>query len=536
MTDGSFFPAFRKLKLPIFRTILWLSFVDTLGQVLIMIVLYAAIDSPAPSVEDRLFFLFILLVIVRFIGKRRFDETIIRFIEERIAGIRVKVMDAVRSTDLHTYEQIGSEQIYTLLTSDMKAISDVSQTLSLTTRFSTLTVGMFLYLITLSLAGFIASSVVLGMVAAAGLLTHLREREALAQVREQEARVFDAVNSLLAGFKQLRLNDEKNDDFFHHAVKPNIRRLRQQKLTANQHFIRLYTLSNSITICLVTAGALYMLVFDQETHAALLKWISLVLYFPIHYLMYELMRLSLANTSLERFRTLEHTLRQIKPETPVSEMPAGHSESVFHELRYTEISFEYETQSRHRFTLGPLTLACRPGEIVFLTGGNGSGKTTLLKLLTGLYAPHSGQVLLNGESVGLQHYRMLFAPVFQDAHLFDRLYGLEQVDEERLQHLLQKMQIDRYVQYTDGRFSTLDLSTGQKKRLALVCAMLEDRPIYMFDEWAAEQDPPFRRYFYETLLPEFKARGNTLLAITHDDRWFHVADRVLRMEYGQLVI
>ncbi len=98
------------------------------------------------------------------------------------------------------------------------------------------------------------------------------------------------------------------------------------------------------------------------------------------------------------------------------------------------------------------------------------------------------------------------------------------------------MQLDRKVQLIDGKLSTLDLSTGQRKRLALIQAMMEDKPIYVFDEWAAEQDPQFRRYFYETLLPEFKAQGKTVIAVTHDDRWFHVADRVLKMEYGQIVI
>ncbi len=97
------------------------------------------------------------------------------------------------------------------------------------------------------------------------------------------------------------------------------------------------------------------------------------------------------------------------------------------------------------------------------------------------------------------------------------------------------MQLDRKVQLIDGKLSTLDLSTGQRKRLALIQAMMEDKPIYVFDEWAAEQDPQFRRYFYETLLPEFKAQGKTVIAVTHDDRWFHVADRVLKMEYGQIV-
>ena len=89
--------------------------------------------------------------------------------------------------------------------------------------------------------------------------------------------------------------------------------------------------------------------------------------------------------------------------------------------------------------------------------------------------------------------------------------------------------------YADGRFSTLDLSTGQRKRLAMVAALLDDKPIYIFDEWAADQDPGFRRYFYEGLLGELKARGKTVLAVTHDDRYFGVADRVVKRGEGGVV-
>ena len=58
---------------------------------------------------------------------------------------------------------------------------------------------------------------------------------------------------------------------------------------------------------------------------------------------------------------------------------------------------------------------------------------------------------------------------------------------------------------------------------------------YDFDEWAADQDPEFRRYFYDVLLPGLKAEGRTLIVVTHDDRYFHVADQVVFMEEGRVV-
>jgi putative ATP-binding cassette transporter len=77
----------------------------------------------------------------------------------------------------------------------------------------------------------------------------------------------------------------------------------------------------------------------------------------------------------------------------------------------------------------------------------------------------------------------------------------------------------------DGRLSTTRLSAGQRRRLALLQVFLDRRPVVALDEWAAEQDPIFRRVFYTELLPELQRRGATVVAITHDDRYFHIADR-----------
>ena len=125
--------------------------------------------------------------------------------------------------------------------------------------------------------------------------------------------------------------------------------------------------------------------------------------------------------------------------------------------------------------------------------------------------------------------------IFSDYHLFERLYGTAAVEDRRVFDLLRLMQIEQKTTWMDGRFQNQDLSTGQRKRLALVISLLEDKSIYIFDEWAADQDPAFRRFFYETLLPEMKAKGKTIVAATHDDRYFHVADRTIKMEVGQFV-
>lgn len=211
------------------------------------------------------------------------------------------------------------------------------------------------------------------------------------------------------------------------------------------------------------------------------------------------------------------------------------------ELRGVTYRFEAETQAHSSFTLGPIDLELRKGEMVFIVGDNGAGKTTLMKLLLGLYAPTDGEILLDRQPVMPQtqeDYRQLFSTVLSDFHLFDELVAPElngaSLDSQAERHL-KRLGLGHKASVQDGRLSTIDLSTGQRKRLALLHAYLEYRPVMVLDEWAADQDPKFREMFYTELLPELRERGHLLVVISHDDRHFAMADRVLRMHEGQLV-
>jgi putative ATP-binding cassette transporter len=177
--------------------------------------------------------------------------------------------------------------------------------------------------------------------------------------------------------------------------------------------------------------------------------------------------------------------------------------------------------------------------VVFLVGGNGSGKTTLAMLLTGLYTPETGTVLIDGQPLiddtDRAAYRQCFAAVFSDFHLFEELPGSDDpAMEDRARHYIRLLRMDHKVDVHAGRLTTIALSTGQRKRLALVSAWLEDRPVYLFDEWAADQDPAFKAVFYNTLLPDLKARGKAVIVISHDDAYFHVADRIIKLVDGQI--
>jgi putative ATP-binding cassette transporter len=255
---------------------------------------------------------------------------------------------------------------------------------------------------------------------------------------------------------------------------------------------------------------------------------------PIELVLAWLPILGRAQVSLRRVEALGLSIEQESAGSETTETTSD-SPRIVPEIALEGVTYAYD---REGFALGPIDLTLRPGEIVVVAGGNGSGKTTLVKLLAGLYTPRSGVIRVDGRPVvseTLDSYRQLFSVVFVDGYLFPTLLGLDHpaLDDEAAA-LLDRLALADEVRVAGGAFSTTDLSQGQRKRLALLTAWLEDRPLVVLDEWAANQDTAFRRLFYHELLPEWRQRGKTLVVITHDEEYFPIADRILRIDAGRL--
>ena len=246
-----------------------------------------------------------------------------------------------------------------------------------------------------------------------------------------------------------------------------------------------------------------------------------------------------AIASLREIQRLEKLLDSIYEQGLADPVDSADQAITFRGLNCAALGFSYRDElGRPAFSLAPLDFQISKGELVFITGGNGSGKSTFLKVLAGLYPPAHGSIAVNGVAIGhdnRQSYRNLFSNVFSDFHLFDRLYGVEDLDDRHVQDLLELTGLSPYTTIMDHQITSLNLSSGQRKRLALVISLLEDKPILLLDEWAAEQDPPFRRKFYREILPWLKRQEKTIVAVTHDDDHYDVADRVLKMQFGNFV-
>jgi putative ATP-binding cassette transporter len=222
---------------------------------------------------------------------------------------------------------------------------------------------------------------------------------------------------------------------------------------------------------------------------------------------------------------------------------ASNGDANWTELAFEDVSYAYPVRGDDPpFSVGPVSLVIRPGQVTFIVGGNGSGKSTLTKLLAGLYRPQRGEIFLDNKQItgdNIDWYRQHFSAVFEDYCLFDDLRGLGIEDDadlrQRADQYFERLALMHKVRVIGSTFSTTALSQGERKRLALITAYLEDRPIYLFDEWAAEQDPTFKRIFYTQLLPELKRLGKAVVVVSHDDRYFKYADQTLKLEDGKLV-
>ncbi|MFC4159117.1 cyclic peptide export ABC transporter [Chitinimonas lacunae] len=460
-------------------------------------------------------------------------------VENIVHRHRRRLIDRLHRSELSGVEHIGRGLIFNAITADTQVISQTASGLVLGAQAGILIVWAAIYLAAISPASLLLTVMVLAVSAQIYRRKIRTVKAALQRAGMEQGQLHDLVSGVLEGFKEIKLSTRRAYAVIRDASEASARtaafRKQAQRALAT-HFI----FAQLSFFVLLGAVVFLMPALSPSYSETIMKTLTAVMFLigPISGVMTAVPQMAMANAAAENIERLSLLLdaNLKEPEARTDEVGAPLTEQTFSRLDLHRVFFRHE-QGENRFSVGPIDLTVRAGEVIFITGGNGSGKTTFLRLLTGLYPPASGEIVLDGIRIDrerVQDYRNLFCGVFADFHLFPKLYGLPTPDPDEALRWTEHMEIADKVRILPDRFSTVELSTGQRKRLAYIAAVLEEKPIVILDEWAADQDPHFRAKFYNELIPELKVLGKTVIAITHDDRYFHQADRRLHMDEGRL--
>lgn len=491
----------------------------------------------ADGLSERLALGFAALCGATLVSRAVSDITINMVGQRLVAHIRRLLARRILAAPLDALERYRTHRLIPILTHDVDMVSDVAFVAAGFAISVTIVLGCLGYLAVLSLPLFAVTLLVLGLGTVGVSLARQRGVRGFWEARAHEDSLHKAYRVMTEGAKELRLHRARRDRLRDTGIGGTVTRIQ----TVNQRAINTFVIANAcgaalffLVIALVFGWAALV---GGITDRVLSGFVLVLLYMkgPVDQMMQSLANVSRAQVAFrhiadvtDAFATPEPQIEDAAQAPPATAIRDG--------LALRGVTYAFSDGSATPFMVGPVDLTIRAGEILFIVGANGSGKTTLIKLLLGLYRPQGGQVLLDGRTVddrGRDGYRQLFTTIFSDSFLFEDFQATG-ADAEAARGYLDRLEIAHKVSIRDGGFSTTDLSTGQRKRLALVQAYLEDRPVMIFDEWAADQDPAFRHVFYTALLPELRRRGKTVIVVSHDDRYFGVADRVAHMRDGRI--
>lgn len=434
---------------------------------------------------------------------------------------------------LRSLERLGSGGVFSSIVNDVDSITTAVSAVPQFFMNAAIVMGCFLYLTWLCPPALL----IMSLFTAAGCASYQwpvrRARVHLKLARDSWDSLNEHVRALNNGAKELRLNESRREAFLAGNLQPVLESLRYHLQSSNTTFVICMQWARLLVYVLI---GIFVFIFPYIAHPGvhvLTGLVLTILYFtgPMQGILNAIPVQKQAGVALDRLRStgLSLTSAPVQPIAPIR--------SEWQSLVLDEVCYSYETNGEDRFTLGPLSISIIPGEILFVVGGNGSGKTTLAKLFVGLYKPQRGEIRLDGTVItddNRTELRSIFSAIFSDSHLFNAPLGAAPASRSEIEAYIEKLALKDAVSIENGQFSTTELSQGQRKRLSLLTAYLEKRPIYVFDEWAADQEPAFRDFFYTTILQELKQDGRTAVVITHDDRYFSVADRLIRLDCGKL--
>jgi putative ATP-binding cassette transporter len=523
------------------RRFLWLAVVAGVvsgaANTALLAVINAGLNSR--SLKSTLGLVFVGLCLIIPVSRIISELLLAHLGQEALFQLRLELAHQILAVPLRRLEELGPHRLMAALTDDIPTITNTLADIPVLCVNVAVAISCLFYMAWLSVAMFlaVAAAIILGIISYQ--LPVVKSFQYLRMARQEGDHLYEHFRALTEGIKELKIHSGRRKAFLKDVLQVTSVSFRQQNISG----LRIYTIAASWgqLLVFVVIGLLVFVLADRfgVNHTVLTGFTLAVLYLttPLQVIMNALPDIGRANVALKNVEGLGLTLVSSD-----SEKDSEHlldTKSRWDSLELKGVTHAYRREGEENtFLLGPIDLTLRQGELVFLTGGNGSGKTTLAKLIIGLYSPEQGEIRFKGERItedSTDAYRQLFSVVFSDFYLFDSLLGLQadQLDAEAHKYLA-TLHLDNKVSINNGVLSTTTLSQGQRKRLALLTAYLEDRPIYVFDEWAADQDPQFREIFYYRLLPDLKAQGKTVLVISHDDSYYHIGDRIIKLDYGRV--
>lgn len=523
-------------------TLLVYMFISGLSNAFILFIINgAAATVTLNEINTRLFLMFIVVMAIYILSQQYIFKKASAIIDQIIQKIRIRLTDKIISrAELIDLDNIGNSRVYNHMTHQTGEVSNSANEITAAVQSLIMVIFSILYLGTISVYALIITIVVV----AVGMLVYLGMEQKIIpfinKYNDSEIRLFTTLSHVLDGFKEIKLSHKRGEDIRADINEVSIE-ARDNSIMTKIMYSNAYIFAQTFFYVLVGIMVFIVPRFFDIPSESVIQIAAVILFIigPLSSVVAGIPAYTRSDIAIRNILKLESELDNLKTEPPLFNPNLYREIRDFKTLEFKDMEFHYYDRNKDKaFSVGPINLTVKRGETIFMVGGNGSGKSTLLKLMTGLYRPAKGEILVDGKPMRgatIQEYRELYSAIFADFHLFEKLYGIRNWQPDVVADLIKEMQLSDKTAFEQGQFTNINLSTGQRKRIAMIVSKLEDRDIYIFDEWAADQDPTFREYYYYELLPELKKAGKTIIVVSHDDaKYYATADRVLKMDMGKM--
>lgn len=511
------------------------SILNTITSIGLFYVVNLFLTLELENLPNYLIPLFFSLVIYSCLLNIFFQTKLVNYCYSYVYDGEIKVIKTLQNTSLEKLERYGTQRFYNIL-------EDLRVFVFFPTVVTTIINSILMIVVCLGYLFWISTFTTLFLIffISALVLVYFFINKKLF-VKYENLRVLNEdyykyIEDSLKGFKELKISDIRFNNFFKFFLVPNRNKAKDADIDLTSNYLIINLISQNSIFILLGFVLFFLTYLDTLNKNEIITYVVTLLFLngPISSLVSSQSFITKALVAQKRIKLFFNDFK-VTDSLLESEKTTLNS-VIFNNISFENISFNYSTENN--FAINDLSLDVKKGEVIFIVGGNGSGKSTFVNILTGLYYPTKGVIKVNNSIVNStgDSYKNLFSVIYTDNHIFFKNYD-EYILEgnHRYKELLKLMQLDSIVLNDEDNSIRRKFSKGQSKRVSMILALLEDKPILVLDEWAADQDPHFRRFFYEELIPILRDAGKTVIAVTHDDHYFDNADRILKFDYGHLV-